>query len=192
MKRLILISLALFLLFEIGNGQCKLNKGKYSSKRFTKSDSKPFQIVLHSIPSRLFLQGNGYSYYFCKSSEDSIYLGLGIGTNWEKFEIHKTNPVIFKFDDEAIMTIYPNGNYTGKMRPTSFSILAYYNINIEQLNEFANKLITNVQIYIFDDDKKNTKISWNDDGTVYYNLDKLKTKKTAKFKKVARCMLNQK
>jgi len=196
MKRLILLSVIIFLFFEIGNAQCKYKKYKKSipySNKVCFSDSKPEVIV--ASPLVILDRGmkTAYAYLFCKSKDDNTYLYLNIGTNWEIFELRETNPVILKFDDKTEITIYPNGDYTGKKSGMQgFQIAAFYKINSEQLEKFSTNLLTNLQIYFLDDEKPNANTFFNDDGSAYYNIDILKIEKAEKFMETADCMRNYK
>ena len=191
MKKLIFIS-TLILLVNISNAQCKFKKSIPFSNKICISDSKP-EVVTAAPLEYLYRKDNAYAYLLCKAKDENVYLYINIATNWEKFEINETNPIVIQFDDNKEITIYPNGHYDGLLSGMqAFQIAAFYKISIEQLEKLSNYTVTNLQIFFSDDEKPNAYTYFNDEGLVYYTLDVVEIKKAEKLKEMANCMLNHK
>lgn len=191
MKKIIFIS-ALILMANISNAQCKFKKSIPFSNKICISYSKP-EIIAAAPLEYLYRKDNAYAYLLCKAKDENVYLYINIATNWEKFEINETNPIVIQFDDNTEITIYPNGHYDGLLSGMqAFQIAAFYKISIEELEKLSKSTATNLQIFFTEDEKPNAYTNFNDEGLVYYTVVIDEPKKAEKLKEMANCMLNHK
>lgn len=188
MKRLILLSITIFLVFGIAQSQCKYDTSIKGSKQYSISESRP-EIEIATPYYALCIRGvTALGFAFSRSDTNDYYLFISVSTFGQVIKINESNSIVIEFSDNSEMTLLPNGSYSGLLRgTTNFAVGAFYKINPEQLMKFSNNSVAYVKVYY----TPNTpaKSSSNDDPTYYHDFKIKKNKKIERFIEMANCML---
>lgn len=151
---------------------CHAQKCKYSSKS-VKKGNKHFtneKIVQGTKLKPMFSKfSQAASCYFVKSSEN-YYLALVLVREFGKrIDILEDNPLIIQFEDNELITLYPDRSLPGKFTlPATTEISKpFYKVTLEQLELLSAQPISYVKIYFSSDKVSEEKVGQDELGTFF-------------------------
>ena len=162
MKKIFLLSIAIYILPFTIQGQCKF---KSSGPVFTLLN-KHSDVAAKSItkPRIIFDKFSvAASQFFIKSNDEKDYFGFSFFRSYSaKFEVLSDSPLIMNLEGGQSVKLLPTTNYEGR-RPglsiTHFQIIPVYTINKEQIELLVNNKISNIRFYLVSEaDIANTEV----------------------------------
>ncbi|UJH68551.1 hypothetical protein [Allomuricauda sp. SCSIO 65647] len=103
-------------------------------------------------------------------SEERYYLSLVLVRELgRRIDVLKDNPLIVKFQDDEIITLYPDRTLLGKFTiPVTTEInRPYYEVSAEQLQRFASQPVAYVKVYFSSDKVSEEKMGRDELGTFF-------------------------
>ena len=147
-------------------------KCKYSEKRVRKAN-KHFEnekIVKATKLKPLFSKFSQAASANFVRSEERYYLSLVLVRELgRRIDILKDNPLIVRFQDEKVITLYPDKTLLGKFTlPVTTEInRPYYEVSAEQMQMFASQPVAYVKVYFSSDKVSEEKMGRDETGTFF-------------------------
>nr|WP_299382208.1 hypothetical protein [Allomuricauda sp.] len=170
-------------------------KCKYSEKRVRKAN-KHFEdekITKATKLKPLFSKfSQAASANFVKS-EENYYLSLVLVRELgRRIDILKDNPLIVRFQDESVITLYPDRTLLGKFTlPVTTEInRPYYEISAEHMQLFASKPVAYVKVYFSSDKVSEEKLGRDETGT-FFDYEILNKNLQASLMEPAACIIQE-
>ncbi|TXN38288.1 hypothetical protein FVB32_08335 [Flagellimonas hymeniacidonis] len=170
-------------------------KCKYSEKRVRKAN-KHFEdkkIVKATKLKPLFSKfSQAASANFVKSDDD-YYLSLVLVRELgRRIDILKDNPLIIRFQDDSIITLYPDRTLLGKFTlPVTTEInRPYYEVSAEQMQLLASQPVVYIKVY-FSSDKVSEEKMGSDDTGIFFDYEILNKNLQASLMEPAECIVQE-
>ena len=170
-------------------------KCKYSEKRVRKAN-KHFEdekIIKATKLKPLFSKfSQAASANFAKS-EEHYYLSLVLVRELgRRIDILKDNPLIVRFQDDSIITLYPDKTLLGKFTlPVTTEInRPYYGASPEQMQLFASQPVAYVKVYFSSDKVSEEKMGQDELGT-FFDYEILNKNLQASLMEPAACIIQE-
>lgn len=171
MKKIAILLIGLCVVYSANvDAQCKIQtKIKKAYMRVAVSEDCKVEIEYATKPRAIFSKyGVGATYSFIKSGEEYYLFYNQYRGYSSRYEILENNSIVLIFEEGEPLSLYPCGNFSGKMRGlTTYNIACYYKITREELQIIADNKVEMVLIHISSDQEiSNTQV--DEDGTVFF------------------------
>ncbi|MCD4772303.1 MAG: hypothetical protein K8R41_02840 [Bacteroidales bacterium] len=192
-KFLFLFIIFSFLLNGNVNSQCKFKKIKKLTK-FAISDNCSVDVDISTKAKLVFskFSTNGIV-SFVKSGNEYYLFFYQVRNYSSRYEILENNSLVIIFDDGEPLSLYPCGNFSGKMVGlsfTTFGIGCFYKIDKNQLQQIADNTCKMIIIHITADHKiSGTQI--DEDGSSFFEYPILSERYARNAPNAAACILSK-
>ncbi len=123
-------------------------------------------------------------------SEEGYYLSLVLVRELgRRIDIMKDNPLIVRFENDSVVTLYPDRTLLGKFTlPVTTEInRPYYEVSPEQLQLFVSHPVAYVKVYFSSDKVSEEKMGQDDLGT-FFDYEILNDRLQASLMEPAKCI----
>lgn len=147
-------------------------KCKNSEKRVRKANKhfEDVKIVKATKLKPLFSKFSQAASANFARSDEQYYLSLVLVRELgRRIDILKDNPLIIRFENGSVSTLYPDKTLLGKFTlPVTTEInRPYYEVNEEQLQLFASSPVDYIKVYFSSDKVSDEKMGRDDQGTFF-------------------------
>ncbi|WP_422082702.1 hypothetical protein [Ulvibacterium sp.] len=186
-----IVLVVLFFPFICSGQDCDFSRkrAKKAKKHFT--DQK---VLKATVQRNLFGKfSHGATTNFVRTDKNNYYLSLVFIREFGKrIDIMDKDPVVMQFEDNSILTLYPDKTKLGKftLPVTTETIDPYYTIREEQLKLISAQPIKHVKIYFTSDKVDEDKRGMDDLGT-FFEYEILSTRYQSSLIEAANCILQE-
>lgn len=160
MKKILFLFIVFSFMFnENANSQCSFVNSKKLAKyaKYAKSEDCSINVDIATKVKRVINKfSTAGAISFVKSSEEYYLFSFLHREYSSRFEILENNSLVLVFDNAEPISLYPIGNFKGKMvglSITSYGIGCFYKIDKKQIQQIADNTIEMVLIHITSDYK---------------------------------------